>query len=179
MKATNPFKGKIEVIKRNVKQTLISFEVPVEDLKMEETLMAKFKRYKFSNEEKRKLSLRYREELSHYKHLNPNTISLYADKFIDQLCKDTTSTIHIKASKFGAFICLAAIASGKLPKDKKITFDLSSCPVAIFPKKLVKAKRKQDAIDLNVSQSDSWIKDFQSLTEVPGHICDIVNKAAA
>jgi len=172
----NPFKGHIHFIKNKSRKVLMRFDVPVQKLDMEQTFMSSFKALQLSEEEKREFSLKYREEIKQYQNIKRSILREYASELIAQFDKQKENNFTVEASGIGAYICLAAILSGKLPDAKKYNFHFSEVPLNLFPKQLVKDTKSSRSIQIHVEEEDSWLSKFKSLTSVPDHLSCIKKK---
>jgi hypothetical protein len=102
--------------------------------------------------------------LNHYRQISPFTLNADAKALIDQITKCKSDTLVIEAHDYGAYICLAALYSGKLPEGKKIEFHFEGSPLALFPKSLLKNSPKSfdHKIVFRVSEN-SWLSPFSTL----------------
>lgn len=171
----NPFRGKVSCMDLNSDskgKTLVSFDVtPNSEPSVNQKLMCNFKEIGFSEVERRELSYKHREHICYYQNMDEKIISEYSEKLIAKINRSSGQKLLIKASDFGAYICLAAIFSGNLPTDKSLRFELSSVPLSLFPKKLV----HQQIQSLNhevvfLLGEDCWIRPFKSLYHCPDYI---------
>lgn len=130
----------------------------------DQTILSSFDSLNLNPEEKRQLSINHRKILNSYRHLNPFALNVDAQEFIEHVtrCKNDKMTIY--AHDYGAYICLAALYSGKLPLNKKIEFHFTSSPLALFPKTFFKEtpKSSEHKIVFHV-EDDSWLRPFSSL----------------
>lgn len=147
------------------------FKLSVKKPEIVDCLMSKFKNFNFSEKEKQLLSAKHRELICEYTQIKDNDLTKYSNKLIKELKKYKDEVITIKASDFGAFVCLAAIFSGKLPQEQNWNFELSSTPVKLFPKSLVKDKFAAESYNVSfIVESDCWLKPFKSLSECPSYM---------
>ena len=130
----------------------------------EQTIMASFDFLNFSVEEKKQLSTKHRKMLNNYRQLNPFALNLDAKNLIDQISTCKNDSIIIEAQDYGAYICLAALYSGKLPSNKKIEFRFQSAPLALFPKTFLKKlpKNLDHKIVFKVTEN-CWLYPFTTL----------------
>lgn len=161
------FRGKICDSMSN--KVLCNFNIDAPKVDMKDKLMFNFKNILFSSAEKRFLTSTIREKLYSYQHINEKEIMIHAEKLINQINSSTSNNLHIEASEVGAYICLAAAYSGKINKDKIVTFTLSSFPVMIFPKHLSKTCNKNTFITMTLSEK-CWLKPFTTLNTPPKHL---------
>ncbi|MDD0851551.1 hypothetical protein HBN50_00530 [Halobacteriovorax sp. GB3] len=169
MHGQNTLTGKIRLTKN--KRTLCNYKFEEIKHSMQDTLMYNFKDQGFCESEKRALSQPIREKLFQYKHINPKQIQKYANQLVKEINQLDQDIIRIEASEVGAFICLAAMFSGKLSKQKDIYFELSSFPVKLFPRELVKKTSEGHAHHINIClNEDCWLKPFQTLRECPEYM---------
>lgn len=166
MQKSQNFKGKIlfSPAEHAEKKTLMSYYAEPVEAGFEQTIMSSFDFLNFSIEEKKQLSNRHRRELNNYRHINPFALNLDAKELIDQIVKCKSQNLVIEAHDYGAYICLAALYSGKLPSNKKIEFQFEGAPLALFPKNLLKnpPKNTHHKILFRVCE-DSWLSPFSTL----------------
>lgn len=171
MSCQNPFKGKIETFCSGHKSKNLSFDVtPESHPKMNEVLMANFKKYHLTPEEKRNLSQKHREVILAYQSISTKSLDQYVQKLISLFEAEKEQTLHVKASDFGAFICLAAIYSHTFPVKKKIIFHLTSMPLSLFPKKWARNKKIAHNIEICFEEDVCWEGSFKSLTQAPAFL---------
>jgi hypothetical protein len=166
MQKSQNFKGKIlfSIGEHAEKKTLMTYASEPVEIGFEQTIMASFDFHEFSEEEKKHLSNRHRKVLSSYRHINPFALNMDAKDLIDQIEKCKSTKMVIEAHDYGAYICLAALYSGKLPANKKIEFHFASSPIALFPKSFLKTppKNMDHKIVFRVAE-DCWLTPFRSL----------------
>ncbi len=166
MQKSHNFSGKIlfSPEAKSKKSTLMSYQTEPMEAGFEHTMMSSFDFLNFSPEEKKQLSTRHRRVLNNYRQINPFALNVDARELIEQINKCKSSTLVIEAHDYGAYICLAALYSGKLPADKKIEFHFESSPLALFPKSLLKnsPKNQDHKIVFRVCES-SWLSPFSTL----------------
>ena len=170
MQKSHNFSGKIlfSPEAKSKKLTLMSYQTEPLVAGFEHTMMSSFDFLNFSIEEKKQLSTRHRRVLNNYRQISPFALNLAARELIQQIIKCKSTTLVIEAHDYGAYICLAALYSGKLPTNKKIEFYFEGSPLALFPKSLLKNSRKkphktQDhKIVFGVSEK-SWLSPFSTL----------------
>jgi hypothetical protein len=160
------FKGKIlfSGTRKNtpIKYAHPSFEAGFED-NLADTMMASFEHLNLTMEEKKNLSRSHRKMLNYYRHLSPFSLNSDAKKLINEINNSKEDMIVIEAHHYGAYVCLAALYSGKLDHSKKIQFILEKAPLALFPKAFMKAEpKKTHQITFRVSE-DCWLSPFSSL----------------
>jgi hypothetical protein len=164
------FKGKIQFVgaKATEKNTLMKYADPTFKEGFEEsltdTMMASFENLKLTVDEKKHLSRSHRKMLNYYRHLNPFSLNMDANKLILEINQSKQTHVVIEANHYGAYICLAALYSGKLSQDKKIEFILEKAPLALFPKAFIKSEPKVSLhkVVFNLSE-DCWLSPFSSL----------------
>ena len=166
MQKSHNFSGKIlfSPEAKSMKKTLMSYQTEPLEAGFDQTMMSSFDFLKFSPEEKKQLSNQHRRILNNYRQINPFALNVDAKELIDQISKCKSSALVIEAHDYGAYICLAALFSGKLPLNKKIEFHFEGSPLALFPKSLLKSSPKNldHKIVFKVSE-DSWLKPFSTL----------------
>jgi hypothetical protein len=166
MRKSQHFKGKILFSKGTCldKKTLMTYHTEPMKAGFEENVMAAFDFLNFSTEEKKNLSLRHRNLLNNYRQLNLFSLNADSQKLIEEISSCKSEYLTIEASDYGAYICLAALYSGKLPTDKKIEFLLEKSPLALFPTTFLKASPKgQDKKIIFKISEKCWIKPFSTL----------------
>jgi hypothetical protein len=166
MQKSHNFKGKIlfSPEAKSMKKTLMSYHTKLLVVGFDQTMMSSFNFLKFSSDEKKQLSTRHRKVLNHYRQISPFTLNADAKALIEQIIKCKSDSLVIEAHDYGAYICLAALYSGKLPTTKKIEFHFESSPLALFPKSLLKNSPKNfdNKIVFKVSEN-SWLSPFSTL----------------
>lgn len=166
MQKSHNFKGKImfSPLASVEKRPLMSYFSEAVDTSLDQTIMSSFDFLNFSPEEKKQLSSRHRKVLNSYRHINPFALNGDAKILIDEINKCKTDLLVIEASDYGAYICLAAIYSGKLSSNKKIEFHFAGSPLALFPESLLKnaPKKLQHKIIFQVTET-CWLSPFKSL----------------
>lgn len=130
---------------------------------MFDTMMVNFNFLNLSKAEKKKLSKNHRQLINCYTHLNPFALNHDAKELISAISHSQEKNLVIKATNYGAYVCLAALYSGLLP-DKKIEFQLEDAPIALFPRVFMKSPPKEQLhkVSLKVSEK-SWLCPFMSL----------------
>ena len=146
------------------KKTLMSYYAEPLEAGFDQTIMASWDFLNFSDEEKKKLSNNHRKMLNSYRHINPFALNVDAQELIEQIKKCKSQTMVIEAHDYGAYICLAALYSGKLPANKKIEFQFAASPIALFPKTMMKvaAKNHGHKIVFRVKEN-CWLAPFSTL----------------
>lgn len=170
MSKTVSFKGRILFVsgRGNRKANLLKYADPTFKEGFEDNLadivMANFENLNLSQEEKKHLSRAHRQMLNYYRHVSPFSLNGDAQKLISEINDSAESKIVIEADQYGAYVCLAALFSGKLDRDKKIDFILAKAPLALFPKTLMKSKTILDHHKVIFRLSDDcWLSPFESL----------------
>lgn len=159
------FKGKIQFV--GVKSPL-RYADPIFEESFEEnicdSMMASFEKLNFSAEEKKHLSRSHRKMINYYRHISPFSLNTDAKQLILAINQSKESSVVIEANNYGAYVCLAALYSGKLSADKKIEFILEKAPLALFPKAFMKSEPKNShhKIVFRLSE-DCWLSPFSSL----------------
>lgn len=165
MQKSSNFKGKIFFSQNSaLKKTLMSYYAEPLEMGFDQTIMASFDFLNLNPEEKKQLSKRHRQMLNNYRHINPFALNVDAQELIEHIAKCKSERMVIHAHDYGAYICLAALYSGKLPTNKKIEFHFESSPLALFPKSFLKSQPKSNEhkIVFHV-QEDSWLGPFSTL----------------
>ncbi len=166
MQKSHNFQGKILFSEnmRAAKKTLMSYYAEPMEAGFEQNIMSAFDFLNLKMEEKKQLSTKHRKMLNHYRQINPFALNVDAQDFINHITECASEKLVIEAHDYGAYICLAALYSGKLPKNKKIEFHFKSSPLALFPKTLLKSppKESEHKIVFHV-QENSWLTPFSTL----------------
>ncbi len=168
----NPFAGTIDLIDDDAStQTIYKYnQSPKNDLSIDQTFISCFKGLGLTHEEKQVLSVKDRTVIHHYQRLNKDLLLNLADQLICSIEKKcSNSDILIQAEHLGAFICLAAIYSGKLPHNKHIEFRLGNAPFKLFPKTLANRTLPLSgryAISFYVDEK-CWLNNIFSLQDPP------------
>jgi hypothetical protein len=138
--------------------------------KIADVLMSTFKNLKLSQEEKANLTCLCREELHFYRSLSVQELAPYIEELKGKILKHNRHHSLIKASGFGAVICLAAVFSGDLnSKKSKIVFELSDVPLKLFPKEWISTQNIGSHISIEFIAGESWLASMKSLTEQPSY----------
>lgn len=160
------FKGKIlfSPEARSEKKTLMAYYAEPLEAGFDQTIMSSWDFLNFSNEEKKMLSTKHRKMLNNYRHINPFALNVDAQELVEQIKKCKSETMVIEAHDYGAYICLAALYSGKLPTNKKIEFQFAGSPIALFPKTMMKSSPKslEHKIVFRVKEN-CWLAPFSTL----------------
>ena len=174
MKNKELHQGKIEFYPAQNKKKAFKYNLEVPCPEVSDTLMNQFRGLGLSEEEKRDLTLNHRKKIFFFQNLKTQQIVKNSNQFIKELKKYKDENLVIKASGEAAYICLAAIYSGKVPAHTNWKFELSSVPLGLFPKELVKTEASRVDICLEL-QKDCWLKPFKTLYSAPkflGHLQD-------
>lgn len=158
------FKGKIQFVgKKSMKYSDPTFKEGYEE-NLADTMMSSFDHLNFTAEEKKQLSRTHRKMLNNYRHLSPFSLNLDAKLLIEEINQSKQTHVVIEANHYGAYICLAALYSGKLSPDKKIEFILEKAPLALFPQSFMKSKTQNQShkVVFHLSE-DCWLSPFSSL----------------
>lgn len=165
MQKVQHFKGKIFFYEdfKTAKKTLMSYQTEPLEVGFDQSMMCSFDFLNFSAEEKKRLSKKHRDLLSSYRQINPFALNADAQTFIDQINACKGKKIKVEANDYGAYICLAALYSGKLAEDKVIEFIFEKSPLALFPQTLLKRQKDYPhKVVLKIGE-DCWLKPFSSL----------------
>ena len=142
----------------------MSYETGPVESDFDETMMSAFDFLNLSAEEKKGLSRKHRNLLNSYRQLNLFSLNADAQQLIEEIKNCKNKSIIIEACDYGAYICLAAFYSGKLPAEKKIEFLLEKSPIALFPTTFLKASPKGEDKKLVFRVTEKcWIKPFSTL----------------
>ena len=160
------FKGKIMFSPEAhaEKKTLMSYYAETLEVGFDQIIMSSWDFLNFSDEEKKMLSTKHRKMLNSYRHINPFALNTDALELIANVKKCKSDSIVIEAHDYGAYICLAALYSGKLPLNKKIEFHFAGSPIALFPKTMMKSslRTSEHKIIFNVKEN-CWLAPFSTL----------------
>lgn len=173
MGISTAFKGKIQAhgLKSSNKTWVLPFDVsPSSTPSLHQTLMSNFKNLKLNDHEKRQLSQKCREEIVHYQNIQEEALLPYVEKLLASLHQSSQTELRIVAQDLGAFICLAAIYSGRLPQNKTLIFELSDAPLSLFPKKWMREKKQSKTVEVHFQLQSSWLMSFQTLAKCPTYI---------
>lgn len=170
MKKPQSLKGNIFFIKQKAtgKKLSVRFADPYSDINYEESIsesmISCFENLNLTVAEKQKLSLGHRKKLNYFKHLNVFFLNQDAKKLIEQINDSEENDLVIEAQSYGAYICLAALYSGRISPEKKVEFIIEKAPLALFPKVLIKHMPNTKRLKLTMLMSDDcWLAPFESL----------------
>lgn len=165
MQKVQHFKGKIFLCEdaKATRKSLMAYKTEPLSVGFEQTFLSSFQNLNFTPEEKKHLSKRHRELLNSYRQINPFALNADALKLVEQISHCKASKLKIEANDYGAYICLAALYSGKLPQDKTIEFYFEKSPIALFPKTLLKNQVCSSHKIIFRLSEDCWLKPFSSL----------------
>ena len=170
-KINSLFKGKIKVLENKKIKESLQFHFETQEFSIDQVVMNNFKTLKFSECEKRELSAVHRQIIKQYQNLKKSEISKIAKSLIRSIKSTKSDKITIEASHAGTFICLAAIFSGKLPKNKEICFHLTSSPIRLFPQSFVEDKHAAHAVSVSLNNKQGcWMHQLKSLHQSPNYI---------
>lgn len=161
------FKGKIffSPEARGEKKALMSYYAEPLEVSFDQTIMSAWDFLNFSDAEKKQLSNNHRKILNNYRHINPFALNVDAQELIEHIKKCKMERMVIEAHDYGAYICLAALYSGKLPANKKIEFQFAESPLALFPKTMLKTTPKNKDHKIVFSMKENcWLTPFSTLT---------------
>lgn len=149
-------------------KNVFTFEIEKDGPFITETFNSQFNELPLTTAEKKLLSQSKRYELKFFKSLEEDHIQPIINNFIDDLKSQYGKPMIIEATSTGAFICLAAILSGKLPKNQNWTFELTDLPVAIFPQHLVKSPESINEHQVSFQfHPNCWMNSFPTLKHTP------------
>jgi hypothetical protein len=166
MNKSSNFKGKIQFV--GPKSSIMKYSSPSfhEDFeeKLCDTMMASFESMQFSTEEKKHLSRNHRKLINYYRHISNLSLESDAKQLVLAINHSKQTQFVIEANHYGAYVCLAALYSGKLSSDKKIEFILEKAPLALFPESFMKFEPKNPLhkVIFHLSE-DCWLSPFSSL----------------
>ena len=156
-------KGKAKIQSEKHKKTLSFCIQPPGPENLSEALMGNFCDLDLSLEEKRLLTRNHRQELNGYRQMPIHEIQKKAQKLIKELKKTEQQSLQVQASDLGTFICLAAIYSGELPKNKTFSFELGLAPLKFFPTSLLKETQVSNSKIYFQYDEDCWLRHFKNL----------------
>lgn len=167
MNCQSLFRGTVNVKsnKRTLKRLRFKFEY--QPFRLQEVMMCNFKNIDFCEKEKHDLCATHRQIIRNYQEINKSELDELAKELIVIINSLNDEVIDIEASDAGTFICLAAIYSGKI-KNKDIIFHLSSSPINLFNRKLIKNKNAVKNVKINFCvKQESWLRNYESLKDIP------------
>ena len=149
--------------KKPLKYNSPTFEKGFEE-SLTDTMMSSFDYLDLTAPEKKLLSRSHRKMLNYYRYLNPFALNLDAKNLVIEINNFNDDHVVVEANHYGAYVCLAALYSGKISSHKKVDFILEQAPLALFPKAFIKENtiNKKHTVLFRISE-DSWIKPFSSL----------------
>jgi hypothetical protein len=152
-------------------KNVYTFEIEKDGPFITETFMSQFKELPLNQNEKKGLSQNNRYELKFYRSIEEDDLIPVIDSFVHDLKMYYGKPLIVEASSTGAFLCLAAILSGKLPKDQNWTFELTDFPVAVFPENLIKSPNSLENYHINFQfHPNSWMNAYPTLKKAPSAI---------
>ncbi len=141
------------------------------NIKITETFMNNFNDLKLPLSEKQQFTQEDRCKIIHYRSLQLSEVELFVNQLIAIIQKRSEDSIYVQASGLGAYICLTAIVSNLLPKNKKYSFSLEGIPIKLFPKKFIKLKKPSYHISIHYFiKKDCWLRPFSTLTTSPQYL---------
>lgn len=171
LKQANPFKGKIQFEVNGQTKTLFAYDLsPKDDVEFSNTLMCHFQNIGLSKGEKQQLSSCDRERIYYFLKLAEEQLEEYGQSFVERVQKRISKkNCSIKAEGFGAYIVLAALHSGNMPKTNQICFEIENSPISLFPKKFI--KKRKPGFELRVIESGKdWLEPYSTLTTAPSFL---------
>ena len=170
LKQANPFKGKIQIKTGRQVRTLFAYDLtPKDDVEFQHTLMCHFQNIGLSPSEKQHLSACDRERIYYFLKLAEEQLEEYGQSFINRIDRSADKKCTIKADGFGAYIVLAALHSGNMPKKNNVCFEIENSPISLFPKKMI--KKRKPGFELKVIEGGKdWLEPYNSLTATPSFI---------
>ena len=149
-------------------KNVYTFEIEKDGPFITETFTSQLKELPLNSKEKKNLSQNNRYELKFFKSIEEDDLHGVIDDFVNGLKSYYGKPMVVEASSTGAFLCLAAILSGKLPEDQNWTFELTDLPVAVFPQDLIKSPSALDHFQINFQfHPNSWMNSFPTLKKGP------------
>ena len=158
------FEGKI--VFKNKHQTIIDYYTYMTspyEYDFHSLMMTSFTKFKFSKIEKIKLSNIYRKKINHFLNINMFELKSDAEELINKINSTSVKHLTIEASNYGAYVCLAALFSGKLNKEQTIQFDLSECPIKLFPEILIKKDPSKKHVYNLLHDTNCWTSKIKSM----------------
>lgn len=142
---------------------------------LKNTFMRNFQFLNLSETEKQCLTREKRSLIYSIININCKQLQNDAKEMVKKIKKSKDFCISIQAEGYGSFVCLTAIYLGTLPTNKEINFNLTCCPLKLFPESLIQnnenIKHFQQRISLNWKE-DCWTKEIKSLRDFPEHCGD-------
>lgn len=164
MKSFSHFKGSIFLLNQtSLKKTLFKYETSAQKFEFHQSMMSSFRGVELSSEEKQKLSHQHRKNLYYYLNINLFELTRDAVRLVDIINNAKDDQLYIEASDYGAFVCMAAVYTGKIVEDKKINFIFTNSPVSLFPKNLHRKNPHKNSHFHYQTSTNSWVNNFQSL----------------
>ncbi len=152
-------------------KNVYTFEIEKDGPFITESFMSQFKELPLNDKEKSTLNQSNRYELKFFKSIEEDDLGHVINDFINGLKSYYGKPMIVEASSTGAFLCLAAILSGKLPTGQDWTFELTDLPVAVFPEDLIKSPNSLDDHHVNFQfHPNSWMNSFPTLKKAPATI---------
>jgi len=149
-------------------KNVYTFEIEKDGPFITETFTSQLKELPLNSKEKKNLSQNNRYELKFFKSIEEDDLHGVIDDFVNGLKSYYGKPMVVEASSTGAFLCLAAILSGKLPENQNWTFELTDLPVAVFPQNLIKSPSALDHFHINFQfHPNSWMNSFPTLKKAP------------
>ena len=172
MSKTINFKGQIlfSHSMASTKKTSLKYSSPTFEKGFEEnitdSMMASFDYLELSDSEKKLLSRSHRKMLNHYRYLNQFSLNQDAKNLVTAINNFSDDHLVVEANHYGAYVCLAALYSGKISNNKRVDFILEQAPLALFPKTFIKENtiNKKHTVLFRICE-DSWLKPFGSLCQ--------------
>jgi hypothetical protein len=174
----NGFKGSIFSTEiSNKRKIFFKYQTSSIENEFSSTMMCSFMELNLSSREKQKLSRHFRNELSTYKAINLFELNKHAGELCKAINNSEKNNICLEAHDYGAYVCLAALYSGKLSPKKKIVFNLSNTPLALFPLEFMKKAPRANHKVSYLQNPDNWMTKFESIATHKKIRCDL-KKAA-
>ncbi len=156
-------------------KNVYTFEIEKDGPFITESFMSQCKELPLNNKEKSTLTQNNRYELKFFKSIEEDDLGPVINDFVNGLKTYYGKPMVVEASSTGAFLCLAAILSGKLPKGQNWTFELTDLPVAVFPENLIKSPDSLEHYHVNFQfHPNSWMNSFPTLKKAPETITSAI-----
>lgn len=144
---------------------------------LKDTLMSSFTHLKLTEEEKRYLTHKHRQELYLYQNVCPRELEIFSQDIIEHInnCQLNKNKVKIKASTYGTFVCLMAILSGDIDPAIEIECEFDIAPLALLPKQSgQKALKIKNSLSIVFkAPTNSWLKNFTNITHLSELNCPV------
>ncbi len=152
-------------IKMLTKQGIPSTNEP----SLHDLFIAEFNHLRFSDEEKKVLSLNHRRAIFYFTKGHNHEFEQGLRMIIKMINAQKGNKLNIEAKEWGANLVYAALFSGKIDPQKEIYLHFTDSPLALIPKDYFKCmKPKNLSLHLSISPT-SWMNELKSLATPTTH----------